>query len=138
MPTTATSTWGAANRLDPIFSPWKATEMHVALTVSTTYAKGTVLGEVTATPGTYRTYASGNVDGSQVAKAILKYACVTDASGNITLAGEFGQTQRSAPVYIGGGAHFKTADLVGLDAGAVTNLGASLVEGTVSTGILRF
>jgi hypothetical protein len=61
-----------------------------------------------------------------------------DGGGNVSLAGEFGQTQRGVPMYVGGGAIFKTTDLTGLDANAVTILGASLVQGTVANGQLRF
>lgn len=136
MPTTPTQTWEPSNRLTPLMDPGAARCIDVGLAASTTYAAGTVLGEVTATPGRYRAYASGNVDGSQVARVILQYACVTDASNNITWVGEWGQTTKAIPAYYAG--VFSTADLTGLDAGAVTNLGGALVEGTVSAGIVRF
>jgi hypothetical protein len=81
---------------------------------------------------------TGNVDGTQNPTHILMYACITDASGNVTLgssvaagAGEWGQTQKGAPAYASG--EFSCVDLVGLDAGAVTKLGR-LIQGTVSSG----
>lgn len=106
--------------------------------LGSSYVRGTVLGELTATPGTYAAYASGNSDGTQTPKAILQYSCIIDAAGNVQLAGEWGQSQKGVPVYVGGGAIFDTTQLIGLDANAVTKLGAALVEGTVSAGQLRF
>jgi hypothetical protein len=138
MPTTPQTTWSAANRLDPIFDDDDVDILNVKLAASTTFAKGTVLGEVTATPGTYRAYASGNVDGSQTPKGILRYGCTTDASGNITLIGEQGATQQHAPMIMGAGAYWKTSELVGMDANAVTLLKAALVSGDLTSGILRF
>ena len=58
-------------KLEPMFRPDKVEVNNIKLTASTTYAAGTILGEVTATPGTYKTYASGNSDGSQYPKCIL-------------------------------------------------------------------
>lgn len=137
MPTAATSQWSAASRLDPIFNAEDAPVINVQLIASTTFAKGTVLGEVTASPGTYGPYASGNSDGTEVPRLILQYACSTDASKNVTLfSSEFGVTRKEAPAYRGGA--FKTAELTGLDANAVTKLAGKLVEGTVSAGIFSF
>lgn len=136
MPTTAIATFGAG-RVDPLKDPKDGDIEVINLKVSTTFAAGTILGEVTATPGTYAPYASGNVDGSQNPTHVLQYACVTDASGNITFGAgpagtsEWGQTFKGAPAYRSG--EFNCADLVGLDANAVTKLGR-LVQGTVSSG----
>lgn len=138
MPTQPFQTWQPSlGKLDPIYPNGDARTVNVRLAAGT-YVKGTVLGEITATPGIFRPYLAGNSDGSQVARGILQYACVVDASGNTTLAGEFGQTQMGVPMYIGGGSVFNTAELTGLDAAAVTALGASLIEGTVAAGQLRF
>jgi glycerol uptake facilitator-like aquaporin len=136
MPTTAIQQYSGI-RLDPYMDPENALSFDVQLAASATYAKGQILGEVTATPGVYKIYASGNVDGSQNPRAILPYACTTDASGNITLPGEFGMTTKAVPVFFAG--TFRTEDLVGLDATGVTNAGGSwkLIEGTVTAGILR-
>lgn len=91
--------------------------------------------------GVYKAYASGNSDGSQVAKGILQYPVTVDASGNISLAGtavggQWGQTGKGAPMFFMG--DFPTEELVGLDTNAVTNLGGHLDEGTVTTGVLSF
>lgn len=135
MPTTAVLTW-SAGRVDPLKDPDDAHQENVNLKISTTFAAGTIVGEVTATPGTYAPYATGNSDGSQNPVGVLQYPCVTDASGNITIGnaaggGEWGQTQKGAPVWMSG--EFSCADLVGLDAGAVTKLGR-LIQGTVTSG----
>jgi hypothetical protein len=87
--------------------------------------------------GTYKAYTSGASDGSQIPKVILAYAATTDASGNITYGGQdFAETRKSAPAYISG--TFRTEELVGLDANAVTVMGARLLNGTVGTGTVRF
>lgn len=125
--------------MDPIKAPQRAGIRNVNLKASTTFAAGTILGEITASPGTYGPYASGNADGTQNPIGILQYACVTDASGNITFGAgpagtaEWSQTAKGAPMYEYG--EFSTADLTGLDANAVTKLGR-LSEGTTSAGIL--
>jgi hypothetical protein len=136
MPTTA-STFGG-KRVDPLKTPDEALVEVIGLKASTTFAAGTLVGEITASPGTYGPYATGNVDGTQNPTHILMYACITDASGNVTFgssvtagAGEWGQTQKGAPAYASG--EFSCADLVGLDAGAVTKMGR-LIQGTVSSG----
>lgn len=135
MPTSATNRFIAASgKLQPYMDPENAREIEISLGNSLTLAAGTVLGEVTATPGVFKAYATGNADGSQTAKVILSYAVTTDASGNITIANEFGVTRKSCPAYYCG--TFATGDLVGLDAGAVTTLG-HLVIGTTSSGVLR-
>lgn len=137
MPTVAQTTWSASGRLDPLFDPDKLNILNVAFGNSLTLAKGTVLGELTATPGQYKAYASGNVDGSQIPKGILQYSITTDASGNVTMIGEHGMTQKHAPMIMPSGCLFKTSELVGMDANAVTKLGATLVQGDLTSGIIR-
>jgi hypothetical protein len=135
MPTAPTSTWElAGNRLDALY-PDEAEVDNIQLKPSTTYVRGTILGEITATPGVYGAYASGNGDGTQNPNHILQYSCVTDASGNITGIGEWGQAFPSVSAYMNG--TFRTQELVGLDATAVTRLGARLIEGSVTQGIVR-
>lgn len=136
MPTSAQNTFSFADRLDPYYEANEAPTINVNLGNSLTLAKGTVLGELTATPGTFIAYASGNSDGSQTPKGILQYAVTTDGSGNITIANEQGLTQKAAPMYIGG--IFRTTELTGLDANAVTKLGGNLITGTVADGLLQF
>src|SRR5438270_679742 len=89
------------------------------LAPSLTLAKGTVLGQITAS-GLYKAYASGNADGSQTARVILQYAVTTDASGNVT--DDIGGISPTAAAYEGG--CFDWSDLTGFDANAATNLGA--------------
>lgn len=136
MPATAAFTYSMANRLDPYYEANEAPVVNVNLGASLTLAKGTVLGELTATPGTFIAYASGASDGSQVPKGILQYAVTTDGSGNITIANEQGLTQKACPMYIGG--IFNIADLTGLDANAVTKLGGNIVMGIISAGLFQF
>jgi hypothetical protein len=139
MPTSPVSTWGAS-MLVPYANPEDAHLEHINLKPSTVYAKGTLVGEITASPGVYGPYLTGNTDGTQNPTHVLQYACTTDASGNVTFGsgvlvgspgGEFGQTSKSAPAFRTG--YFACADLVGLDAGAVAKLGR-LVAGDVNTG----
>ena len=140
MPTTPIQTWGMG-RLDPFYEPDEASEQAVNLIPNTTFLKGTLLGELTATPGTFKAYATGNVDGSQVPKCVLRYDCVTDASGFVTLGGgpagtseHPGEKTRSVDAFFSG--YFKTTDIVGLDAGAITAMGAHLVSGVLSNGVI--
>lgn len=92
------------------------------------------------TSGLFKAYASGNTDGSQVAKAILPYDVVTDGLGRIAivgsslLSGEHGEKSNSIEVWYRGS--FYTAELVGLDATAIAALGR-LVWGTSSAGLLQ-
>lgn len=78
-------------------------------------------------------------DGSQLPVGLLAIDSTTDNQGRVTyspssgLGDEHGQFQASSPVYYKG--EFKTADLVGLDAGALAVLGR-LLAGTTSVGIL--
>lgn len=136
MPTAPQSTYSAANRLDPIFNAEEARVMNVALAASTVYPRGTVLGEVTATPGTFKPYATAAVDGSGVAKGILQWGCSTDASGNVTIFPEQGVTQKFAPMYMPGAGYFKTSELVGMDTDAMADLHAALVAGDLTSGII--
>jgi hypothetical protein len=141
MPLNPVDSWGM-KRLDPFLEPDEASELPVNLIASTTFVAGTLLGELTATPGTYKPYATGNSDGSQLPKAILRHACVTDVNGNITYGdGPAGVNQdgilpssRVTDAYYSG--IFKTTDIVGLDAGAVTALGARIISGTLANGII--
>lgn len=122
------------------FYPQDARMQNVKLPASVTYTRGTVLGEISATPGTFKAYASGNTDGTQKPTGILAYDASTDASGNITWGGaagssEWGATQPYVPVFYSG--TFATGDLTGLDATALTNQPSwHLISGTVTSGIL--
>lgn len=100
-----------------------------SLTGGTTPASAvteTTKGVVAA--GTYFAYAGAT------ARAILKYAC-TVVLGKIARLGEHGEELQAAPAFFTG--DFQTADLVGLDTDAVTDLGARLLTGSVSSGIIH-
>lgn len=109
----------------------------IKLAASTTYPMGALLGEVTATPGTFGLYVHSGSGGLGNWKAVLPRACVTDAAGNIYEAGQAseelpGVSHLSVPAWFGG--CFKQADLVTLDANAVTDGPANLkvLRGTVA------
>lgn len=134
MPTAATTTF-SNDRLLPYYAGVPHPQQEVKL-ANGTYAKGTLLGEVTATPGTFAAYATAAVDGTGVARCILEYACVV-AAGVITGIDEFsGGALPTAPAFFGGA--FRTEDLVGLDADAIVDLGGHLASGTTSAGVLVF
>jgi hypothetical protein len=140
MPTAASNTY-SANRIVPVYDPDEAPRINVKLAASQVIAKGTVMGETTATPGLFKPYASGNADGTQIPKGILEYDCATDAAANITFggvagAGTFGETHLVAPLYIGG--YFKTTELTGLDANAIAVLQAAFVSGVLADGVIQF
>lgn len=134
MPTTPIITY-SDDRLIPLYhvNGDPLPEVPVKLAQGT-YAKGQLLGEVTATPGTYKAYANANSDGSETARLILPYACTVDSGGNISLANEYGAPRTNAPALLGG--LYKTSDLVGLDAAALTDLGGRLIQGTIANGIV--
>jgi len=118
--------------------PFQDDTISVAFAPSQNIARGTVLGIITAS-GLYKAYASGSADGSQIPKALCIYDIQVDASGNVTYSGtagqvgnEFGIQQANAPVRIRGTALI--ADLVGLDATALTNQPAWILQGTLSGG----
>lgn len=136
MPTTAQHTYSGA-KLEPYLQPELAQIRHVKLGNSLTLARGRVLGIVTAT-GRYAAYNNAAVDGTEVARALLQYDVVTDATGDASLGttaaqdgNEWGVKHETVPAYFGG--TFLEADLTGLDAAAVTDFG-----GQLTNGILRF
>jgi hypothetical protein len=107
----------------------------IQLRPSSTYPAGQVVGEITASAGIYGIYAAANTDGTQIPTHLVMYSCVTDAQGNVylgsTATSEWGQSTTYMPAYRKG--YFSCADLVGLDANAVTRLGR-LTEGSPSAG----
>lgn len=79
--------------------------------------------------GHWKPYDDAQTDGSQVAKGLCQYATTVDTYGRHTVGGgEYGEFTLSAPVYIAG--YFRTADLTGIDAAGVADLG-KIVEGAV-------
>src|SRR5690242_10659608 len=76
----------------------------IKLKASTTYAKGVLLGELTASPGTFAVYADANADGTGVAKCVLPRQVTTDAAGLIydgaqASSEELGYAQLTAPAF---------------------------------------
>lgn len=84
--------------------------------------------------GTFGRYATSNSDGTGVAKAILKYRCRV-VLGKAYLLGDHGEVLDAVPAFFTGA--FDTALLTGLDADAVTDLGARYLWGDSTSGILR-
>lgn len=137
MPTASVRDYNIA-RLEPALFPEDARTLSVKLGASQTLTKGTVLGQVTV-GGAYIAYATAAVDGSGVAKAILPYDAVTDASGNITLGnvtpGEFGDEITNVEVFISG--TFAVADLTGWDADALADLQAREIHSVAGAVLVR-
>lgn len=87
---------------------------------------GTTAGEFTAYPGT-----SGSPS------MILEYPVTTDASGNVTSSASFPyQSQPFATAFYSG--TFNCADLITLDANAVTKMSGLIVAGTITSGTFKF
>lgn len=121
-------------RLEPFLQPEDAMSDSVPFGPSLTIVRGTILGIKTADSKFYA-YASGNVDGTQVPKAIAMCDFTTDASGNALIAGETNATYNTAPIWVAG--TFRTTELVGFDANALAVLFARLTSGTVADGVVR-
>jgi len=137
MPTSAQDTFSNNVACYPFFRAEEQHVLNVKLAPSLTLAAGTILGELSATPGTYTEYSSAATDGSQTPKLILARDAVTDGSSNVTRAGEHRATVKHAPALFPKGA-FKTTELTGLDANALTVLQGALVQGTLADGIVQF
>lgn len=139
MPTQPTAVWSMA-RLDPVINPREAmaSMIRVALPPNVTYPQGQLLGELTATPGTYKAYVPGvaATDGSQNPTVILQYPCATDVNGNVTNMGEWGFAEPTAPAFTQG--YFRAQELTGLDVPAVEKMNGLLTEGSVTTGLFKF
>jgi hypothetical protein len=90
-----------------------------------------------AASGTYKTYATGNTDGSGVAKAILQYACTVNGSGKISVNSEHGFTYKTISAFVRG--VFRTTDIIGLDSDALADLGANFRSGSLAAGgVIQF
>lgn len=135
MPTTPVHTFDNQSFLLPLFPGRIGPRINVKLAPSLTLAKGTILGEMSGgSAGTFKAYASGNTDGSQIPRMILGVDATSDASGNVNWGGEWSATKKHALAVAGG--VFKCEDLIGMDANAVTLLNATILEGTLSAGII--
>jgi len=131
-------------KLEPVSNPDLARQIAVKLKASTTYARGCVLSELTASPGTYDTYTPGAANGLQYPKAILAYDVITDASGNPT-----GVTypyppfpDLSVPAYSRGDFDCATITTAMGDAGAILQAAIAaglghLIQGTAADGIVQ-
>jgi hypothetical protein len=91
------------------------------------------------TLGTFRDYASGHSDGSQVPVGVAPAAFKTDALGRIVYGNvpnlpPYVEVDKTIPVYVLG--FFFTQDLVGLDANAITVGLGKLIKGTVAEGVI--
>jgi len=117
-------------KLEPVFNAEEALVMSVKLGNSLTLAAGTVLGRK-ASDNKWYAYNDANSDGTEVARAILQYAVATDSSGNAfygtAAASELGESVLTVPAFING--NFAVADLTGLDANGLADLGGHLVFG---------
>lgn len=124
--------------LQPAMFPETALMTAARLAPSLTLAAGTVLGKVTAS-GFLAAYNDANVDGTQVAVAILKHDVKTDANGRVFLVSgttaavetDTIKSQQTAAVFICG--TFDPADVIGEDAAALTDFGAK----TLFNGLIR-
>lgn len=136
MPTLISTT--TPDSLEPAIFPELARTIAAELAPSLTLAKGTVLGKITAT-GKLAAYNDSLTNGVEVAVAILKFAVVTDSSGNAyfsdsDVASPINLPHREVPVYIAG--CFATADLTGYDANALADFkGRVLACATTTIGI---
>lgn len=83
--------------------------------------------------GTFGAYATGNSDGTGVAKALLKYAC--RVINGVIYVGSQGEARNDAPAFFSG--TFRCEELTGLDSDALTDLGARLLSGTTSSGVVH-
>lgn len=135
MPTTVTNTYTDI-KLSPSRHPELAFEERWQMTPSTTFVKGQAVAVVTAT-GKLGIYADAGAGGLGVMKGICPYACVSDASGNITIQGGniLASTEDTIPVFIAG--YFFSADVTGVDAAGVADMGGHLVWGDYTTGEFR-
>lgn len=95
----------------------------------------TATGGEAGTGGTFAAFDDDNTDGTEVARVLCIYDCVTDSAGKVTFgdAADANEKHLTAPVYIGG--TFATADLTNLTEKAVADLGR-IVQGTIEDGIL--
>lgn len=133
MPTQPTNVYSNAG-LIPFYRPEEALQQTVKLVGPATHVKGTVLGELTATPGTFAAYNNGAADGREVARCLLAYDVSVDAGGLITVGGgEQGEKSLGCPAFFSG--WFATSELLGLDAPAVADLGR-LISGSLTSGVL--
>jgi hypothetical protein len=88
--------------------------------------------------GKWAAYASGNADGTQVAKGIVAIDIATDTAGRVTYGaqpagGEHGEKYPSAPIFYKG--EFRILDLLGLDTASLPGF-ARLISGSITDGVV--
>lgn len=120
---------------------WHATTAVSSGTAAQTDLTGATLATAGSPPTVNTAFTAPNGAGSHIPRAILRYSCATDTSGYATYgtvagSGEYGEAQRAVPAWFGGS--FKTSELTGLTARAVSDWLGKLISGTVADGILRF
>jgi len=88
MPTTFVSSYSGNARLEPLYNAEGAIAQNVALAAGS-YARGTVIGEITATPGTYGAYASTDIAAPAAPVPAALGAGGTFAAGAFTVVATF-------------------------------------------------
>lgn len=133
--TTSLASWNP-DAVEPQLG-YPAIWQEIKLKASTTFAKGTLLGELTASPGTFAAYADGNSDGTQTARCVLPRQVTTDSSGLIydgaqASSEEIGYSRLTTPAIFSG--VLKIEDVAGLDANGLADLGGKVIAGSISGG----
>jgi hypothetical protein len=142
MPSTSLNTFTQL-KLEPVQNPDLARTIAVLLKASTTFVRGEILGEISATPGKYAKYASGASDGTQIPKCILAYGTVTDSDGNPTLVTfPYLLPSSSLPAYTRGEFDCATINTAMGDSGTLLAAAIAaglghLIQGTVAAGIVQ-
>lgn len=144
MPSTALNAFTQL-KLEPVQNPDLARTIAVLLPASITYTRGTILGELVASPGTYKKYDPNGNDGTQVPKALLAYTVTTDSNGMPT-----GVTYpyppfpgNSMPAYVRGDFDSATVTAAMGDAGALLAAAlnapgfGALIQGNSAVGMFR-
>ena len=121
------ATW-TGKEVIPYMFPEEAKRIVIKLANSVTIVAGTVIGR-NATGDVWDTYA--NAGALDPAKAILGITTTVDGSGNhfygSQASGEMDESHLHTFAFVSG--TFLVSDLTGLDAGAVTDLKATLIAG---------
>lgn len=140
MPTAAFNTF-TGKKLVPFINPHLSAVLEIKIAASKTLLAGTIMAEVTATPGVYDAYANGGAGGLAAPKGILMYDATTDASGNITnWSGPYASVPAdiNMPMYVAG--VFLTTDIVGSPTIITTAMAEALpmgklIQGSATTGL---